>query len=58
VAFANVPAGLNGWRTIDVVDHCYQFLSKIFDDAIGEAIIETLKKNDLVPKWDDPERIS
>jgi hypothetical protein len=43
---------------IDVVNHCYQFVSQIFDDVVGEAIIETLKKDDLVPKWNDPERIS
>jgi hypothetical protein len=43
---------------IDVVNHCYEFVSKIFDDVVGEAIIETLKKNDLVPKWNDPEWIS
>jgi hypothetical protein len=43
---------------IDVVNHCYQFVSKIFDDAVGEAIIETLRQRDLVPKWNDPERIS
>jgi hypothetical protein len=57
VAFANVPAGLNGWHTIDVVDHCYQFVSKIFDDAVGEDIIETLRQGDLVPNWNDPENV-
>src|SRR6516165_3665575 len=40
---------------IDVVDHCYQFVSMIFDDAVGEAIIERLRQGDLVPKWNDPE---
>src|SRR5215813_10616238 len=34
---------------IDVVNHCYQFVSKILDDAVGEAVIETLRQRDLVP---------
>jgi ligand-binding SRPBCC domain-containing protein len=40
---------------IDVVNHCYEFVSKLFGDATGETIIEILRQRDLMPKWNDPE---
>ena len=40
---------------IDVVNHCYDFLTVLFD-RFGDTIIEHLKKHDAVPRWNDPER--
>jgi hypothetical protein len=40
---------------IDVVNHCDKFLYDLFGTARGEAIIETIKERDPVPKWCDPE---
>jgi hypothetical protein len=40
---------------IDVVNHCYDFLSELFGDADGDAIISRLKQRDPAPKWNDPE---
>jgi hypothetical protein len=40
---------------IDVVNQCDKFLYDLFGTARGEAIIETIKERDPVPKWCDPE---
>jgi hypothetical protein len=38
---------------IDVVDHCYDFLTELFG-VDGDALIEKLKLQDDVPNWNDP----
>jgi len=43
---------------IDVVDHCYTFLSELFASPHGEQIIEFLKRRDELPRWDDPRLLS
>lgn len=42
---------------IDVVNHCYDFLSTLFDTPNGDKIIEALKQHDPLPEWNDPEPI-
>ena len=39
---------------IDVVNHCYDFLTALCGQH-GDAIIEHLKQHDLLPRWNDPE---
>src|SRR5688572_8527252 len=40
---------------IDVVNHCHLFLSMLFATRGGEELIESLKEQDPVPQWNDPE---
>jgi hypothetical protein len=40
---------------IDVVNHCYAFLSDLFKSTEGRAIVESLKQRDPVVGWYDPE---
>ena len=40
---------------IDVVDHCYEFLSKLLDERRSAALIERLKLRDPLPRWNDPQ---
>ena len=39
---------------IDVVNHCYNFITVLFKDAKGNDILEILKKTDLKSEWQDP----
>ena len=39
---------------IDAVNRTHVFLSKL-SNAMGDMIVERLKKQDYVPGWDDPE---
>jgi hypothetical protein len=39
---------------IDVVDHCYDFLSTLSDDDARTQLIEDLLQNDPLPQWHDP----
>lgn len=40
---------------INVVDHCYTFLSDLFNTPNGDRTIERLKQRDELPQWDEPE---
>ena len=40
---------------IDVVNHCYEFLSELFGVPDGEFLIASLKQRDPAPKWNDPQ---
>jgi hypothetical protein len=40
---------------IDVVNHCYDFLTVLFG-RFGDTIVEHLKQDDVLPQWNDPER--
>jgi hypothetical protein len=40
---------------IDVVNRSYDFLSKVFSTAEGDAVIASVRERDPVPKWNDPE---
>ena len=40
---------------IDVVNHCGSFLSDLFQDARGRAMVDSLKQRDPAPNWFDPE---
>jgi hypothetical protein len=40
---------------IDVVNHCYAFLTELFDSRRGLQIIERLKLGDELRRWNDPE---
>jgi hypothetical protein len=40
---------------IDVVDHCYSYISVLFATSQGEELIELLKEHDAVPQWNDPQ---
>lgn len=40
---------------IDVVNCCDRFLKELLDPATGAAIIERLKAQDELPRWNDPE---
>jgi hypothetical protein len=42
---------------IDVVNRCDTFLFDLFASARGEALFETIKERDPVPKWYDPEKL-
>jgi hypothetical protein len=42
---------------IDVVNHCDKFLYELFVTTRGEAIMETIKERDPVPKWYNPEKL-
>src|SRR6266851_3248668 len=42
---------------IDVVNHCDKFLFDLFVTGRGEAMMETIKEGDPVPKWYDPEKL-
>ncbi len=39
---------------IDVVNHCYRFLTDLFDERVGGHVVEVLKRHDPAPKWCDP----
>jgi ligand-binding SRPBCC domain-containing protein len=39
---------------IDVVNHCYKFLSELFLTGRGDDLINMLKERDLLPRWYDP----
>lgn len=39
---------------IEVVDHCYDFLTTLYTDSAGDALIATLKASDPVPEWNHP----
>jgi hypothetical protein len=45
---------------IDVVNRCYTFLSELFQnrrgDALMDAMIDALKQHDPLPRWNDPEK--
>jgi len=38
---------------IDVVDHCYDFLT-VLCSPFGDTIIKHLAQHDLLPQWNDP----
>jgi len=40
---------------IDVVNHCYAFLSDLFNDKKGRALFEMLKQGDELPHRNDPQ---
>ena len=41
---------------IEVVDHCYQFLTILFSTRVaGDLLLEGLAERDLVPMWNDPD---
>ena len=39
---------------IEVVDHCYDFLSTLADDQARTQLIDDLLQNDPLPRWQDP----
>jgi hypothetical protein len=41
-------------RMIDVVYHCYDFLSTLLN-PFGDTMVEHLKQHDVLPRWKDPE---
>ena len=40
---------------IDCVNHCYAFLSILFNTEASNSLIDMLKQKDQVPQWNDPE---
>ena len=40
---------------IDVVNHCYAFLTDLFEEPRGARMIEQLRQRDQLPRWNDPE---
>lgn len=40
---------------IDVVNHCYRFISELFQVACGEATVDALMQRDPIAKWYDPD---
>lgn len=40
---------------IDVVDHCYEFLSLLFASPQGNRLVALLKERDAVPRWNEPQ---
>jgi hypothetical protein len=40
---------------IDVVNRTYLLLQVLFDEAVGSYLVWTLKHQDLVPHWNDPQ---
>jgi hypothetical protein len=40
---------------IDVVNHCYDFLTVLFG-RFGDTIVGHLKQHDVLPQWNDPKR--
>jgi hypothetical protein len=40
---------------IDVVNHCYKFMTELFDPKNGGKMIAALKMRDALPRWNDPE---
>ena len=41
---------------IDVVNRCDRVLAILFSTPVGDKLIEELRRRDLVPNWNDPER--
>ena len=39
---------------IDVVDRCYEFLSKLLEERSAGALVERLNLRDSLPGWNDP----
>ena len=40
---------------IDVVNGTYLLLRTLFDEEAGSNLIQTLKQQDMVPSWNDPQ---
>lgn len=40
---------------IDIVDHCYTFLTGLFNSPAGDRIVDLLKQRDALPGWNEPE---
>jgi ligand-binding SRPBCC domain-containing protein len=39
---------------IDVVDHCYEFLSELLDQRSAAVLVKRLKLRDPLPRWNNP----